>query len=509
VRATQPRAAQPRAGQPRAARRVPPPRGPIPRSQESDLALRLLDRVAREAIASCGAEDAVRRTCLARTGKVSLAGRPVPVDGAGKILVLAYGKAALGMSRALVRRINEAGGKRPVAGLVVVPVGTGTGWPFGDAPRSRFRLTVVEGDHPVPGRLSFAAGRRALQIAARAGRGDDLVYLASGGGSAMLAAPLPRLMTPAGKVGVHRALIASGAPIAAINVVRKHLSGIKGGRLAVAAQRARSQMTLMVCDVDLDRAADVASGPSLPDRTTVDDMVRIIDRYGVAPQVPSPVLEALRVGKVPETPKPRAPEFRRSASSVVLSNRELRNAAARAALSRGLPAEAVPSEMTGQIDMAVEMIARAIESAPPGTRLLVLGGEVLASPNGGGTGGRAQELALRLALRMAGLGSRPWAFMAAGSDGVDGNSPAAGAFVDGTTLQRARAAGLDIGKILKDSDTWRLFNRLGDALVTGPTGTNVRDVYLLLTGSAAAAPRGFDPFRTTLDRPPLPEEPES
>lgn len=484
-------------------------RGPVPRSQETGLALRLLDRVAREAIASCGAEEAVRRTCVARTGRISLAGRPVPVDGAGRILVLAYGKAAVGMMRSLVKRIHEAGGKRPVVGLLVAPSGLERGWPFGTAPRARFRIDVVEGDHPVPGRASFAAGRRALQIAGRAGRSDDVIYLASGGGSAMLAAPLPRLMTPAGKTNIHRALIASGAPIASINVVRKHLSGIKGGRLAVAAQQARSQMTIMVCDVDLERAADVASGPSLPDRTTVDDMVRIVDRYGVAPHLPPPVLEALRVGKMPETPKPRAPEFRRSGSSVVLSNRELRNAAARAALSRGLPAEAVPSEMTGSIETAVEMVARAIESAPPGTRLLVLGGEVLATPNSGGTGGRAQEFALRLALRMAGLGSRPWAFMAAGSDGVDGNSPAAGAFVDMTTLERARAAGLDPGKILKDSDTWRLFNRLGDALVTGPTGTNVRDVYLLLTGSATAAPRGFDLFRSTPDRPPLPEEPES
>jgi glycerate-2-kinase len=481
----------------------------VPRRQESELALRLLDRVAREAIASCGAEEAVRRACAVRQGRVSLAGRPVPVDGAGRILVIAYGKAAIGMTRGLLRRIHEAGGPRPVVGLVVAPAGTGTGWPFGDLPRSRFRLAVVEGDHPVPGRGSFAAGRRALQIAGHAGRADDIVFLASGGGSAMLAAPLPRLVTPAGKAGIHRALIASGAPIASINAVRKHLSAIKGGRLAVAAQRARSQTTLIVCDVDLDRVSDVASGPSLPDRTTVDDMVRIIDRYGVAPQVPPMVLEALRVGRLPETPKPRAPEFRRSGSSVVLSNRDLRNAAARAALSRGLPAEAVPYEMAGAIETAVETVARAIESAPPGTRLLVFGGEVLVAPNVGGTGGRAQELALRLALRMAGLGSRPWAFLAAGSDGVDGNSPAAGAFVDGTTLERARAAGIEVAKILKDSNTWRLFSRLGDALVTGPTGTNVRDVYLLLTGSAAAAPRGLDPFRSGIDRPPSPEEPES
>src|SRR5439155_200922 len=162
-----------------------------------------------------------------------------------------------------------------------------------------------------------------------------------------------------------------------------------GGRLAQAARRAATQATLVICDVDPERYEDVASGPSLPDRTTLDDMIRAIDRYGIAPALPVRVLEAMRTGRIPETPKPRDPAF-----------------------------------------------------------------------------------------RMAGLGSRPWAFLALGSDGTDGNSPAAGAYVDQTTLERARLARLDPARALREATTYKFFKRLNDVFITGPTGTNVRDLYL-------------------------------
>ena len=216
-----------------------------------------------------------------------------------------------------------------------------------------------------------------------------------------MAAPLEPFMTPADKTLLHRMLLVSGAPIGTINAVRKHLSAIKGGRLAVAARRARSRTTLVLCDVDPERHDEVASGPSLPDRTTLDDVIMAIDRYGLAPALPFPVLDGLRDGRIPETPMPRDAIVRRSGSAIVLSNRDLRNAAVRAGLSRGLSAEAVPIDLTGPVEEAMERMARAIETAPQGTRLLVLGGEVTTVPSGGGEGGRAQELALRLAIRMA------------------------------------------------------------------------------------------------------------
>jgi hydroxypyruvate reductase len=154
----------------------------------------------------------------------------------------------------------------------------------------------------------------------------------------------------------------------------------------------------------------------------------------------------------------------------------------RAGLTRGLAAEAMPTEVTGSVDAAVETVARAIEGAPTGLRLLVLGGEVRTAPAAPGTGGRSQEFALRLAMRMRNLSVRGWSFLAAGSDGLDGSSPAAGAAVDATTLERALALKLDPDRALARGETWRFFHRLGDDFVTGPTGTNVRDLYLLLTG---------------------------
>jgi glycerate-2-kinase len=490
----------------------------------------LLGTVARDAVAACDPAEAVRRAVAVRGGQLIVCGRPLHLRARGRILVLSFGKAAAGMLAGFLKRVREADGRRVVQALAVAPhaappasaaPGRRPARPARrpaeppivprDLPATRYRLAGLRGDHPVPLGDSFAAGRRALQFAARAGAADDVVFLASGGGSAVLAAPLPGLLTPREKSALHRVLLATGAPISAINTVRKHLSAIKGGRLAVAARRAKSQSTLVLCDVDPERYADVASGPSVPDRTTLDDLVRVIDRYGIAPAVPVKVLEGLRRGGIPDTPKPKDAVFRRSRAEMVLSNKDLRNGAVRAGLARGLPAEAVPTELTGSIQIAVEMVARAIETAPPGTRLLVLGGEVLTTPRAAaGAGGRAQEFALRLALRMAGLGSRPWAFLAAGSDGLDGNSAAAGAFADATTLERARAARLDPERVLRDGDSHRLFARLGDAFVTGPTGTNVRDLYLLLTGPVPAPLAPLDPFRGGAPDPaPWPEESES
>jgi glycerate-2-kinase len=316
-----------------------------------------------------------------------------------------------------------------------------------------------------------------------------VVALVSGGGSSLMAMPLAPFLTAAQKSALHRVLVASGAPIGSINTVRKHLSAVKGGRLALAAHRARSLTTMVLCDVDSDRFEEVASGPTTPDRTTLDDMVAVIDRHGLAPALPDRILDALRRGRLPETTKPHDPAFRRARAHLLLSNADLRNAAVRAGLTRGLAAEAMPNELTGSVDEAVELVARAIEGAPTGLRLLVLGGETRTVPAAIGLGGRAQEFALRLALRMRNLSMRGWAFLAAGSDGVDGQSPAAGAFVDATTLDRAAAQRLDAARTLARAETWRFFHRLGDDVVTGPTATNVRDLYLLLTGLPRPAGR--------------------
>ena len=477
----------------------------------ASLAAQLLQTLAREALAACDPAAAVRRAVHVRPEQMTLCGRPIRMAKKGRLVVIAFGKAASSMMSGFLQRFKEAGGKRVLDGLVIhLPAeasGKGSrpaaGLPPGLAatlgdlhlPASRCRLKSLPGEHPVPLKRSFAAGKAALRFAARCGAADDLVLLASGGGSAMMASPLPGLMKEGDKSSLHRILLTCGAPIGTINTIRKHLSAVKGGRLALAARRASTQSTLLISDVDAERPEDVASGPSLPDRTTLDDMIRAIDRYGIAPALPVRVLEAMGSGRIPETPKPRDPEFKRARSEVILSNRDLRNAAVRCGLTHGLPAEAIPNDITGPVENAVEMVARAIETAPPGTRLLVLGGEVQTAPSVPGQGGRAQELALRLALRMAGLGSRPWAFLALGSDGTDGNSPAAGAYVDQTTLERARLAKLNPARTLGDASTYKFFKRLNDDFTTGPTGTNVRDLYLLLTGPVGATRRTIDPLR--------------
>jgi glycerate 2-kinase len=463
-------------------------------------AAQLLRAVALEAVSDCDPERAMRRVVRAGPARLLLCGRAVPLQGKGRLIVLAYGKAAAAMFAGLRSRAAEAEGARRIAALVVGPRAAR------DAPRPAvvrasggahlspraLRLSRATGDHPVPLAASFAAGRRALRLAGAAGPADDVVFLASGGGSALLAAPLGPIVGAAEKTAIHRALLHTGAPIAAINTVRKHLSAIKGGRLALAARRARSQSTLVLCDVEPDRYDEVASGPSLPDPTTLEDLIRVIDRYALAPALPPAVLEALRARRMPETPKPRDPAFRKARSEVILSNRDLRGAAVRAGLARGLPAEAAPADLAGPVEGATEQVGRAIEAAPGGTRLWVLGGEVLAVPLGPGRGGRALEFALRLALRMEGLPARPWAFLALGSDGVDGSSDAAGAYVDSGSLSAARAAGVDPVEFLRRSDSDGFFRRTGGRVVTGPTGTNVRDLYLLLTG-VPPAPRGRAP----------------
>ena len=459
----------------------------------------LLRAIARDAVAACDAGGAVRRAVTIKAGVVMVAGRPLRAAATGRIVVLAVGKAAVPMYEAFLARLAESGTRRPVAGLVIAPKGAAR--PVHPAPapaamaahaaprggrkppaRPRVTTTFVAAEHPVPGSGSMQAGRAALRFMAAARPGSDVVALVSGGGSALMAAPLTPFVNAAEKSALHRILVISGAPIGAINTVRKHLSAVKGGRLAVAARRARSLTTLVVSDVDAGQEDDVASGPTIADRTTLDDFVAVVDRYGLAPSLPVRVLEALRAGRLPETAKKKDPALRRAAAEVLLRNSDLRQAAVRAGLTRGLAAEAMPTEVTGTAETAVETVARAIEGAPTGLRLLVLGGEVLTAPAAPGTGGRAQEFALRLAMRMRNLSVRGWAFLAAGSDGLDGSSPAAGAYVDATTLDRARALKLDPDRALARGETWRFFHRLGDTYVTGPTGTNVRDLYMLLTG---------------------------
>jgi len=444
-----------------------------------------LRAVALDAVRACHAGDAVQRFCRLERGKLVIGPRALSLRSRGRLVVIAFGKAAPEMFEGLKRTIGETIVRRPLEAMVIAPRNPGRTRSENRSAGARWVTRRLTGGHPVPSPGSYRAGREALRLASGLGATDDVIFLASGGGSALMAAPLAPFLGTREKTGLHRYLVVSGAPIGAINAVRSHLSAVKGGRLAAAARRAGTQTTLVVCDVDPERFHQVASGPSLADPTTLADMIAVIDRHGLPTLLPERVLAGLRSGALGETPKPGDRIFRRSSAHLILSNDDLRAAAVRYGMAQGISSEAMPRELTGPVEDGVEIVARAIEGAPPGTRLLVMGGEVVTSPAGVGRGGRAQELALRIALRMKGLSMRPWAFLAIGSDGIDGNSNAAGAVVDWTTLERARRAGADPSTALEAADSHRLLKKLRDVIVMPPTGTNVRDLYLLLTGELA------------------------
>jgi hydroxypyruvate reductase len=295
--------------------------------------------------------------------------------------------------------------------------------------------------------------------------------------------------------GANRALVSCGAPIAEVNAVRRALSAVKGGGLAARAPRA-SQATLVVSDVEAGRAYDVASGPTLRPPQDSAPVREIVERYGLASRLPSAVVRALEESDAQDVP--RTPRGARGYFKVLLDNERACEAAAEAARSRGFAVEyardlveqPVEEGAAALVSRLRELYARRRAAEARGV-CIVSGGEFSCPVRGGGTGGRSAETALRVAfefgrigrgLETTGVEPANLVTLCAGTDGIDGNSPAAGALADATTLSRARALGLDARKFLDESDAYTLFARLGDALVTGPTGTNVRDVRILMAG---------------------------
>jgi len=361
----------------------------------------------------------------------------------------------------------------PVSGVVVTR--RGHGLPAGHAVPG---IEVLEASHPVPDATSVAAAARIRAALAGLGPGDRVVALLSGGGSALLAEPAPGL-TLADKQAVTRALLASGAPIAAINCVRRKLSGVKGGRLARVAAPA-SVLLLVVSDVPGDDVADVASGPFSPDATTLADARAVLARHGVDPGV-----RVRRFLDEPahETPKPGDPVF--DAVSVRTCARSADALAAAAAVLRSAGRE--PLLLDDRVDrpareLAAEHAALVRRHAAGGRPVALLtGGETtvrVADP--AGRGGRNTEYLLALALAL-GPRAGTWA-LAADTDGIDGTQDNAGAVLTPDALARAAALGLDAGALLAGSRAWDFFAGLGDLLVTGPTGTNVNDVRVVLAG---------------------------
>jgi hydroxypyruvate reductase len=380
----------------------------------------------------------------------------------------------------MARAVEDALGDRVAAGLVVAKE------PPARPPR---RVRVVEAGHPLPDARGLAAAAEMHQLASGAGPGDLVVCVISGGGSAL--APLPvEGVSLAEKQAVTRLLLEAGATINELNAVRKHLSRLKGGQLARAAAPA-GVVALLLSDVIGDPLDVIGSGPTAPDPTSFADALAVLDRFGLRDRAPASVrahLEAGARGAVADTPKPGDPLFDRVRNVVVGNNGLVVDAAMAEARRLGFPPLLLTRSLQGEAREVARVLASLAEEAhrsgqPVGRPgCLLAAGETTVTVRGPGKGGRCQELCLAMVPAIAGMPGS--AVRAAGTDGSDGPTDAAGAVVDGTTLARARAAGLDPRARLAANDAYAFFAALGDLVRTGPTGTNLMDVYLAVLGPA-------------------------
>jgi len=383
----------------------------------------------------------------------------LPAPPAGRTVVVGAGKAAAAMARAV-----EDHWPGPLSGLVVTRYGHGV---------PCRRIGVVEAGHPLPDGAGRDAAARILAMAGALGPDDLLLCLWSGGGSALLVQPAPGIALD-DKQALTRQLLRSGAAIGEMNCVRKHLSAIKGGRLAAAAFPARA-VALVISDVPGDDPATVASGPTVADPTTVAAARAALDRYRI--DVPDAIRRHL-AGPDAETPKPGDPRLARSAVRVIATARDALDAAAAAARAARFAPTVLGDDLEGEASELARAHARLAFAAPrPG--VILSGGETTETVgSAGGRGGRNGEYLLALALALDGAAGVH--ALACDTDGIDGSEDNAGAAIGPDTLARAAAAGLDPAAVLRDHDSYRLFAALGDLVVTGPTHTNVNDFRAIL-----------------------------
>lgn len=389
----------------------------------------------------------------------------LPEPPAGRCVVVGAGKAAGSMARAV-----EQAWEGPLEGLVVTR--------YGHAVPTE-RIEVVEASHPVPDAAGRAAAQRMLDLAKGLGPDDLLLCLISGGGSALLALPAEGISLE-DKQAVNKALLASGAAIGEMNCLRKHLSAIKGGRLAAAAAPARV-ITLAISDVPGDGPEVIASGPTVPDPTTFADARAVLEKYAIEP--PSAVARLLAEARE-ETPKPGDPRLAKADFRLVARPQDMLEAAAAIARSAGVTPVILGDSIEGEareVARVMAGIARQVRlhgQPVPAPCLLLSGGETTVTLRGKGRGGRNSEFQLALAVALEGL-EGVYA-LACDTDGIDGSEDNAGALVTPETLTRAEASGLSARRALADNDAYGFFSALDDLLVTGPTLTNVNDFRAIL-----------------------------
>jgi glycerate 2-kinase len=435
--------------------------------------LRLAAReIFNEALLAVEAGAAVRRAIRLEDSYLSVCETAIDLPIGRPIYAIAIGKAAFAMASAL----EEILGERLTAGVL-----------SSNAPRGTPllpRWQIFQGGHPEPNEQSLLAAQACFALLQRADEeGALVVFLVSGGGSATLEWPIAEDITLADLRVANRSLINCGASIGEINAVRRAFSAVKGGRLAARAPHC-DQMTLIVSDVPPGEETNVASGPTLAPRHDTPNAREVIVKYNLRAQLPETIVHAIDTHSAVSDPVDSA-SLRRH--FVLLDNQSALEAAAEAARRLGFVAEIADDISDQPIAVGCSALLQRLGQLRDGARAesntnavcLILGGEFACPVRGDGIGGRNLETALRLAISGS-LDSGAFVALCAGTDGIDGNSPAAGAIVDSTTIERARAVGLDPQDFLDRSDAYAFFVALGDVIATGATGTNVRDMRILL-----------------------------
>jgi hydroxypyruvate reductase len=426
-------------------------------------------QIFHETLAAIDIPAAIQRK-LWRDGTVLYCGDELTVQlgGFSHVCVIAIGKAAHAMVDGLMPVIPR---EMKVGGVVSAPT----------VPGNRVaELRYFVGGHPIPNRESWRAAEAILERLRSCDEKTLVFFLLSGGGSALVELPLDPGQTLEDVQGLYSALVTCGAPIADLGKVRRHLSAVKGGRLAVAAGRA-TKITLAVSDVPKRQEVALASGPTIPDPTTIEDAMDVLAKYNLRGRLPGAVARWVDGGKMTETPKSGDAAFFDAHFSLLLGTDDLFHPAHRAAERRGFVTCCDNSTDDWPAREAAEYLLEQLEglrTAQRGRRVAVIAdGEVSSPVTGAGVGGRNSAFVLACVEKIAGRGV---CVLSAGTDGIDGNSFAAGAVADGETLGWARQLGMDMDEYFQASDAHTFFARLEDAVITGPTGNNLRDLRILL-----------------------------
>ena len=429
-------------------------------------------RIFRAGLKAVEPDQAVKRYVKVKEKILKIGQKKYSLDEINHIFVVGMGKAGFPMAKA----IEEIIGDRISKGIVVVKYGYG-----GELKKIR----ILEASHPVPDEAGIKAAQKIANLVRNTDEKDLVICLISGGGSALLPAPVNGISLEEKQLTTEL-LLKCGASIQEINTIRKHLSWIKGGQLAKLIYPSSLQ-ALILSDVVGDELDAIASGPTVPDSTTFDESWEIIKNYNIQSQLPESVIKHIKMGKegmLPETPKKEDPIFKKVDNLIIGSNILALEAAKEEATKLGYNCLILSSSIQGEAREVVKVhaaIVKEISSSknPVSAPACVLsGGETTVKVRGEGLGGRNLEFSLAASIQIKGM--KNVLVLSAASDGTDGPTDAAGAFVDGSTWSRAIDIGLNPQKFLNNNDSYHFFQQLGDLFITGPTNTNVMDIHILL-----------------------------